>query len=109
MSLFPERTNFPKEISDISKVCNTFISPVEYIYKKLRSPIIILTLLIFATVIFDVKGKDEHNTKFFDVVQIVTFFGEKSPKSVKPTHKTIFDLYNIFIIFIGPQFDSYNN
>ena len=92
LSLFPERTNFPKDISDISKVCKTFMSPVEYTCNKFLSPIIIRTLLIFATVIFDVNGKEEHNTRFFEVVHIVTFFGENSPKSVKPTNNTIFVL-----------------
>ena len=73
------------------------------------STIIIRSLFIFATLILEPKGNDEHNTKFFVVVHIVTFLGEKLEKSVKPTNKTKFVLYNISIILIGPQFDSYNN
>ena len=66
-------------------------------------------MFIFATVIFEVNGNEDHKTKCFDVVQIVTFLGEKSPNSVNPTNNTKFVLYSISIILIGPHFNSYNN
>jgi hypothetical protein len=63
--------------------------------------------LILATFIFDVNGYDEQIGPFVNVDQIVIFLGENSSlKSVRPTSNIMFDVFNISIIEIGPQFDS---
>ena len=55
------------------------------------------------------KGYEEHKTIFFDVDHIVTFFGDKSPISVKPTNNIKFVVYNISTMFIGPHEFSYRS